>query len=75
MLAEDDASGFQYSNDLRLAFARLAAAPADESLSESPLEGKDGNSLGSAYLSEVAAPVENERKAKTVCPYTGMLTS
>lgn len=62
LLADEDASGFQYSNGFWLAFARLAAAPAEESLLERPAEGNDGKSFGSAYLSEVAAPVEIQCK-------------
>ena len=56
LLAGADDSGFQYSNDLWLAFARLAAAPAEDSVLVTPTVGNEGRSRGLAYRREVAAP-------------------
>ncbi len=57
LLAAGISPGFQSSKDFLFWFAKLAAAPAEESGSVRPTTGKAGRSRGSACLSEVAAPV------------------
>ena len=48
--------GFQYSKDLWSLFARLAAAPAEDSGWARPTTGYAGKSRGSACFNDVAAP-------------------
>jgi len=47
--------GFQCSKDFWLAWARLAAAPAEESFTP-PCDGYDGKLAGLAYFKDAAAP-------------------
>ena len=61
--------GFQYSKDLWSLFAKLAAAPAEDSGWARPTTGNAGKSRGSACFNDVAAPgrrsqSEVERRAK-----------
>lgn len=61
LLAEAEGSGFQCSKCFWFAFAKLAAAPAEESAFVRPAIGYEGKSRGLAYLSDVAAPDQSVR--------------
>lgn len=67
--------GFQYSKDLWSLFARLAAAPAEDSGWARPTTGNAGKSFGSACFNDVAAPGERGQSKVERATKAGLTSS